>query len=868
MTAYRFSLTALALATLTLPAVAIDPKQHGTAAQCVAGTCTSGEGTIRTQDGTEHTGLWTNGRYTEGRTYKIRSRIQPDRVTEMQVSGEGMPIQGTVLRGDPNNGQGTVGEFSGTFSQVWNPFINRNVSSYHIGKYSDKTGRSYEGEFSYIPARIGGTIAGYFIFQGARIDDENDEVIRGLFVSEQAFPGHAILFRKARPDYLIKLKRDFEVSQVQAVTDARAAVQAAEDDRRSSESMGALLGVMGGLLAISGGGGSGRLGSLQSSSLSALTGGLTGKQSSGDILQGVLSQVMQQAGSDSSLSKSLGGASSAAGLISSLTGLSKSNQPMSRAQYAAQMVSAMAGGGTAGSATPASTGSSAVDTFGTAMINRTTNIIASAITGSSDTGGLGDLGGALLKQAMTSTAAAVATPAAAIAKQPASKVTDHPGTVQLQYTPGKGFLDPVTGRYIKSMEEMSCDNITTQGQKLRDLPPDQRTCVEAGKGSASTVPLAPGVPSPSSSRTKAPENKASAAKVKTSAAAGAGLDPALSSRLGNVAQLTKIDAPDGLRFRGGLLYATNDGVYAAMSGADGNAVAAKRTLGRGSVSGWLTSRLPKGSASFSVSSLAPEGPDEFSIKWVTYLDRYGYINMNNNGGADNYKNDGQVHAFVPMGAKTKSSFYWAVSDDFRVHLESFGGGGAPNFTGRYKPISDGPLDIFKDLAVTDEEGSTLFVANGSRKGIVKIGASKSITQIDLSALGDGFVNTLIAAHGRLWIGYGNQVVTLADGKITPFATLQGIFPTSGPLFCLAGPSMYTADGQVMEGINITASTPRSFIQNSPNIRPEDMKTMIEIKTALNRGLYCADSGAYGPVLYAMGTDIGSIEQKLFIIRPK
>jgi len=225
------------------------------------------------------------------------------------------------------------GEFTGTFAEVWNPFINKNVTSYSVGTYVDHgTGQRYEGEFSFVPARANGAISGYYLFQGARIDDEVDEVIQGLFISDQSFPNVGIRFRRARPDYLIKLQEEFESSQVQAAADAADA----ERKNRSRENMSSLINVMGGLLSIVGGG---NLSSLRSSSLSALATGLTGKGSSSDILQGVVSQIVSKSAVDPSLSKALGGTSDASSVILNLTGLNKANQPMTKAQYAIYMAS-------------------------------------------------------------------------------------------------------------------------------------------------------------------------------------------------------------------------------------------------------------------------------------------------------------------------------------------------------------------------------------------------------------------------------------------------------------------------------------------------------------------------------------------------
>lgn len=535
-----------------------------------------------------------------------------------------------------------------------------------------------------------------------------------------------------------------------------------------------------------------------------------------------------------------------------------------------------------GASSPAPTGrvnsasSTMVNAFASTVINRTTNIIASAVTGDSSTGGLGNLGSALLNQAITDSPQAVMTPDAAIvSRRPAGLVSNTPGTVQLQYTPGKGFLDPVTGKYIKTMEAMSCDNVTTHGIKIRDLPPDQRACVETAKNTVGQTIMPASV---SGASTPAPA--ATAAKTKTAMTAatmshksdktggGSALDPAFNSSLGNVAQLEKVDPPEGMSFRSDRMYATNDGVYLALADTNRQFIVGKRTLGRSSVSGWLTSKYPKEISNFSVSSLKEEGQDEFSMQWVSSNGRYGTNNMNNNGIAVNFEKDLQSVSLIPTGAKMSQSFHWAIANGSEIWLESFGGGGYPKFSQRYKRINDEPISVYADMAVTDEEGTTLFVPKGDRTSIWEITASKRIIPHDLSSFGSGTVNTLIAAHNRLWIGYGDQILTLLDGKISPFAKMNGVFALHHPLFCLDGTTLFSADGQVRQGVNITPSEPHSFIQNSPNIRREDFATVTEIKTALSLGMYCAESRAWGPVIYAMGSNLGTIEQKLFIIRPK
>lgn len=396
-----FILTATLIGT-SLPAIAIDQSLFGGDAKCVSGNCNNGEGTIRINDGTEFTGLWVNGRGTAGVVYKLRDAIQSSRITEVQFNAKGELAKGTKLRNDLFSKK-LVGEFTGTFVQTFNPFINRGQSTYHVGKYTDiQTGRIYDGEFSYIPVYIDlNNSSGYFVFQGARIDNENDEVVRGLFVSDEAFPGKAILFHKARPDYLIKLHKEFEASKARALADSNKAsanaillAKAAESERESSENISSLFSIIGGLLAVGGGS---DVGVLQSRSLAGLTSALASGGSTDDILQGVVGQVIAHAGGNTSLNTALGGATGVAEVITALSGLGKSNQPMTRAEYEAKYAEEIA----ASKQQSANTSSDMVDALGTALAVHTMNKTVDAVlgtTGIASTSGLGDLAVGLFKE--------------------------------------------------------------------------------------------------------------------------------------------------------------------------------------------------------------------------------------------------------------------------------------------------------------------------------------------------------------------------------------------------------------------------------------------------------------------------------------
>lgn len=294
-----------------------------------------------------------------------------------------LPEKGRATRGQDRKG----GEFTGTFGKIFDPFSNQEVVTYETGKYDNFNGITYEGQFSYVPAKNIYPGA-YYIFQGVRIDNELDEVTPGLFVSDFTYPEHPILFRKARPDYLLKLKRDFELARNTHIAEA-------DDELRSRENMSKMLNLMGGMLSLAGGGiGGGRMGALQGSTLSALTEGLTGRSSTGSMLTGVLAQVLQQANADSSFGRSLGNPTNIEGILTNLSGLNGSVRPVSKEQYLAQLAGKILTPSGAGSGTVQGTGNAMVDVMGQAVIQRTTDKILSAAGGGGGAGG-GSIGGVL-----------------------------------------------------------------------------------------------------------------------------------------------------------------------------------------------------------------------------------------------------------------------------------------------------------------------------------------------------------------------------------------------------------------------------------------------------------------------------------------
>jgi hypothetical protein len=125
----------------------------------------------------------------------------------VKVSADGSLAEGTMVRGGAQELSRIKTTFTGTFARAWNPFVERHVSTLRTGRYEDSKGRIYDGDFQYIPTRV--AAMGVYIFQGVRIDPEEDEVQPGLFVSDPAGHTMNITFYRARPDYLAKLQRDY-----------------------------------------------------------------------------------------------------------------------------------------------------------------------------------------------------------------------------------------------------------------------------------------------------------------------------------------------------------------------------------------------------------------------------------------------------------------------------------------------------------------------------------------------------------------------------------------------------------------------------------------------------------------------------------
>ena len=150
-------------------ALAQSPEVFGAGATCVAGNCSSGQGTVRSAEGTEYTGAWSGGRYVDG-AYQLRYAGLPDKTFAVTMSAASQrPTEGTFVRGRVQDTIYGYSSFTGKMTTVFSPFAQAELATYASGKYTSNTGVVYDGEFQYIPVRLykSNSVFGVFVFLGA-----------------------------------------------------------------------------------------------------------------------------------------------------------------------------------------------------------------------------------------------------------------------------------------------------------------------------------------------------------------------------------------------------------------------------------------------------------------------------------------------------------------------------------------------------------------------------------------------------------------------------------------------------------------------------------------------------------------------------
>ncbi len=277
-----------------LAALSLSATAQNRLFECVAGNCSNGRGTARTWDGNEFTGPFVGGQFADA-IYDVRYKGLPAQSFQLTYSAAlQQPIEGTQIRGSVSDTTFGHSVYEGKFGSVFSPFANANLAAFSTGRYTSGTGIVYEGEFEYIPVRLytSNAVFGVYIFLGARIDKETDEVRQGLFISEPFGAGMNITLRRARPDYIETLRSEYQMQTNAAASDRTSA----ENSRAAFGLFMDVLGGMASMKALNNGALSGSMGNSTRSTLGLLRGAMTGQSGTETALNGVLGQLQGRLG--------------------------------------------------------------------------------------------------------------------------------------------------------------------------------------------------------------------------------------------------------------------------------------------------------------------------------------------------------------------------------------------------------------------------------------------------------------------------------------------------------------------------------------------------------------------------------------------
>lgn len=198
-------------------------------------------------------------------------------VTLGLASAQPVAVEGRFLRGDPADSHRGQSHYQGGHTSVRHPFTAQTLPVYTSGRYTTAVGVVFDGEFEFVPVRdtLAGQSLGVYIFVGARIDRELDEVREGLFISDPVGATENIVFHRARPDYVLHLQRQFQ-TQLSAVAAEQAEKQAASESRRAA--FGLIIDIVSGVANVRALQKGGSVNPLAREALSALRGAVTGEQ--------------------------------------------------------------------------------------------------------------------------------------------------------------------------------------------------------------------------------------------------------------------------------------------------------------------------------------------------------------------------------------------------------------------------------------------------------------------------------------------------------------------------------------------------------------------------------------------------------------
>lgn len=206
----RLAFIALLCATASASALNVnDPRRF----ECKQGDCLNGPGVAwDALLNVNMQGNWSNGNTIPGATYTITLPIAPTKQFKQIYGQDGMLDSGDQPR-SIGAVFGVVPSFRGSYGRITHAFLRQTVAVIRQGVYDTGLGIEYRGRFEYLAAKSGMTTgwgSGFYIFYGDKVDTEENEKETGLFISDET-PGAApVRFVKADPSYLAVLQRKYQ----------------------------------------------------------------------------------------------------------------------------------------------------------------------------------------------------------------------------------------------------------------------------------------------------------------------------------------------------------------------------------------------------------------------------------------------------------------------------------------------------------------------------------------------------------------------------------------------------------------------------------------------------------------------------------
>lgn len=279
------------------------------------------------------------------------------------------------------------------------------------------------------------------------------------------------------------------------------------------------------------------------------------------------------------------------------------------------------------------------------------------------------------------------------------------------------------------------------------------------------------------------------------------------------------------------MIASSSGIYGLQRGSPDKVRKWQRTPG---AVGWLTYTLPTTSSVFAPLQLVND--EGISVHWAGFRSSdvrqiYDYLNAAE-------IDDIGINVLVTSGGT--AGRHWAITTGGVVWVKSSGGGLGRNAVNTFTKVATTGNSYLGEAAAISDSSGTLYAASGST--LVRVTMSGSVSRWDMPSN----INTLVSALGTVWVGAGSTIYRITGSSIGTYAQVPNILGLQAPIFCISNLDMYTANGNVIKGIDSSTAAPtaQSFISTSAttSASASDLTLMTQAKSGMmSSGVFCADN---------------------------